>query len=101
MLMLSATNANVLFVPGRSETFSLYQESTDGSQVYLMGCTGQQQDIYDEYDVPADEVTIDVEAGEQPGEVVVQMTGTWNEYDENYEPTGKSHAASSTFTLVH
>lgn len=102
MLNLSATNGATLFVPGTHRTFSLYAGEADSMDVYLLGCTGQEQDIYDEYDVPADEVTIDVEEGEVPGEVVVQVAGRWDPttYDEQGNPVGEPNIASATFTLT-
>lgn len=91
MLYLSVTNGADLFVPGASETFTMNDTySEDGTYVTLLGCTGQDVDIYDEFDVPADEVDVVVEEGEVPGEVVVQTTGRWSDGSE----------ASATFTLV-
>lgn len=106
MLMLSASNASDLFVPGMSGTFSLYEYEADGPQVTLLGCTGGSMDMYDEYDVPADEVDVVVEEGEQPGEVVVQVAGRWNaqveyDYDGNVVSSGGDvTVASASFTLT-
>ena len=100
MLMLSASNAGDLFTAGTSRTFTFSNYEADGAQVYLLGCTGQQMDIYDEFDVPADEVDVVVEEapGGAPGEVQVQLTGLWNRYDDRGELVD-TQKASSTFTL--
>ncbi|MDP2340292.1 MAG: hypothetical protein Q8O67_04990 [Deltaproteobacteria bacterium] len=100
MLMLSASNAGDLFTAGTSRTFSFYAYEADGAQVYLLGCTGPEMDVYDEFDVPADEVDVVVEEapGGEPGEVLVQLTGRWNQYDDQGEIFDVKKA-NSTFTL--
>ena len=98
MLMLSASNAADLFVAGTSRRYSFSAYEEDGAQVYLWGCTGQTMDVYDEFDVPADDVDVVVEEGDAPGEVVVQMTGHWAIYDDQGVRNG-DHEASATFTL--
>lgn len=95
MLMLSASNAGNLFVAGTSRTFTFYAYEADGAQVYMLGCTGQEVDVYDEFDVPADEVDVVVEAGGEPGEVQVQLTGRWNQYDDQGMVSGTQKATAS------
>jgi hypothetical protein len=100
MLMLSASNAGDLFVPGTSRTFSFYAYEADGAQVYALGCTGAAMDQYDEFDVPADEVDVVVEEAEggEVGEVQVQLTGRWAQYDDQGSLTG-NRTATATFVL--
>ena len=99
--MLSASNAEDVFVAGTSRTFRLDDYDADGAQVTLLGCTGQEMDVFDEYDVPADEVDVVVEEGTEPGDVVVQIAGVWQsqDFDENGNRTGAAKTAQARFTL--
>ena len=100
MLMLSASNASDLFVAGTNRRFTFSAYEADGAQVYLLGCTGQDMDVFDEFDTPADEVDVVVEEAPdgEPGELQVQLAGRWNKYDNDGELIN-TQKATSRFTL--
>lgn len=100
MMLVYVYRADELFVAGTHETFYVDEfDNFDGAmQVTALGCTGQQMDVFDEYDVPADEVEVIVEAAPdgQPGDVDVVATARWYDADG----LGTSQEASSSFRLA-
>jgi len=92
MFLVTASMPEEIFVVGTNETYRLedYQEA----HLTVLGCTGPAQGMYDEFDVPADEVDVVVEDGEQPGEVQVQVQARWNSIALN-----EVRVAESKFTL--
>jgi len=98
MMMVSTSRPDLVFQPGRSQTFLLSGYGDDeGRQVTVLGCTGSSIDYYDEFDVPADEVDVIVEAPPEanptPGEVVVQVNARWLNVDTEVR------SASANFRL--
>jgi hypothetical protein len=89
MVLMSVYNAGDFFQPGNSATFTSDGWDINGTQLGLLGCTGQGIDIYDEYDMPASEVVVVVEEGARPGDVVVHTQGLWSDGSE----------ANASFTL--
>lgn len=98
MMMVSTSRPDLVFQAGRSQTFLLsgYGDE-EGRQVTVLGCTGASMDYYDEFDVPADEVDVIVEAPPEadptPGEVVVQVNARWLNVDTEVR------SASANFRL--
>jgi hypothetical protein len=90
MVYASITGAKELLRPGTKATFLLDDRTGDGPSVVLLGCTGREPNIYDEYDAPADAVDVDVVGVDDgpPGAVDVAMTGHWGD-----------QSATSTFRL--
>lgn len=101
MTLLSVSNGALVFAPGLNATFTLENASADDVSVTMLGCVGQNIGVYDEYDAPADEVTVDVDAGETDDEMVVGVRATW--YDRDVE-TGAQlatfNSAQTRFTLL-
>lgn len=101
MTLLSIVGPNTVLRPGFSGTFTLESYSANAVNVTMLGCVGQDVDVYDEYDMPADEVTVEVAAGEQPDELDVSVAGVWHDHDSS---TGEAletfHEASTRFTLL-
>ena len=95
MMMVSASNPNVVFAPGTHRTFRLSDYEEDGTALSVLGCTGATEGYYDEFDYPADEVEVIVEPADgQPGEVVVQVNARWITASPE-----QPQEASSSFTL--
>ncbi len=98
MMVISASMPGLVFVPGTSRTFRLTDAEADGAAVTVLGCTGATEGYYDEFDYPADEVTVTVDepATGEPGDVVVQVNATWISASPE-----KPQYATSSFTLRH
>lgn len=100
MLMFHAFDVPDLFVPGTRRTFAVDDYEDGFAPVYLLGCTGPAMNVYDEFDVAADEVEVVVDADDadaEAGVVQVQFHGRWDSmYDESEVAT---QFASVTFTL--
>lgn len=101
MIFVSASNAKDLFVPGGRGHFVFGEYDGVGAQVGVLGCVGQEIDTYDQYDAPADEVDVVVEAPKDgvggPADVEVTVTGTW--FIEHAGEETELRTASSTFVL--
>ena len=101
MTLLSVSNGAEMFQPGLDATFTLDNYDTDGVQVTMLGCVGQDVGVYDEYDMPADEVHVAVTPGEDDTEMGVALQARW--YDRN-DQTGErlatSKNAQTQFTLL-
>ena len=101
MTLLSVSNGAEIFQPGLDATFTLDNYDTDGVQVTMLGCVGQDVGVYDEYDMPADEVHVSVTPGEDETEMGVALQARW--YDRN-DQTGErlatSRNAQTEFTLL-
>lgn len=101
MIFVSASNAGDLFVPGGRGHFVFGDYDGVGAQVGVLGCVGQEIDQYDQYDAPADEVDIVVEAADDelagPADVQVTVQGTW--FIEHPGEDTELRTASSTFIL--
>jgi hypothetical protein len=67
----------------------------------MLGCVGQDVGVYDEYDMPADEVHVAVTPGSDDTEMGVALQARW--YDRN-DQTGErlatSKNAQTQFTLL-
>ena len=100
MTLLSVSNGQDIFMPGLSETFRIEDYSVDGPSVTMLGCVGQEVGIYDEYDMPADEVDVDIEEGETEEEMVVTLNARWNDRDESGVKLDSFRAAETSFTLT-
>ena len=92
MLLVSMANGREIRHPGFAGTFRLEDFDAE-TQVTVLGCTGQEVDIYDEYDVPADVVDVAVEEGDDVDALRIEVTGQWGEGLE-------LHTATSVFTLT-
>lgn len=101
MIFVSASNAQDLFVPGGSGHFVFGDYNGVGAQIGVLGCVGQEIDLYDQYDAPADEVDISVEGVDDeiagPADVSVTVTGTW--YIEHPGEETELRTATSSFIL--
>lgn len=94
MLQVTLRPDEVALVPGVHERFS----AEDAGRLVLLGCAGQAVDVWDEFDRPADLVSLDVEpepAG-RPGDANVRLTGQW--VDPAAE--GRAPRASATFSFI-
>lgn len=101
MTLLSISNGAEVFAPGLNATFTLENSSEDEVQVTLLGCVGQDIGVYDEYDAPADEVSVGVEEGVEEGEMNVAVQGRWYDRDAMTGAQLDSfRTASSSFTLL-
>lgn len=101
MTLLSVSNGAEVFRPGLNATFTLENSAEDELQVTLLGCVGQHVGVYDEYDAPADEVTVGVEEGVEEGEMNVAVQGRWYDRDVTTGARLESfRTASSSFTLL-
>lgn len=74
MMFVSSTNRD-LFLPGTNVTFD-NSDSLD-SGIGVLGCVGQEIDVYDIYDAAAREITIQTTEGGD-GAVDVIINGTWD-----------------------
>jgi hypothetical protein len=81
MLYASITGASSLLRPGTRATFALDDRTLDGPSVVVLGCTGREANLYDEYDAPAEVVDVVVDDAEDgpAGAVDVTMTGHWGD----------------------
>lgn len=99
MTLLSVSNGQEIWRPGLSQTFSIEDYSADGPSVTMLGCVGQEVGIYDEYDMPADEVDVDIEDGQGDDEMVVTLGARWHDRDEAGVKLDTFRAAQTAFTL--
>ena len=101
MTLLSIVGPSTVLRPGFSGSFALESYASNSVNVTMLGCVGQDVDVYDEYDMPADEVTVDVDEGSQPDELDVTVTGLWSDHDPNTgERLDSYQEASTRFTLL-
>jgi hypothetical protein len=101
MTLLSVSNGALVFVPGLEATFTLDDTSEDEVQVTMLGCVGQEVGVYDEYDAPADEVTVGVDAGESEDEMAVGVRARWYDRDPaTGERLATFNSAQTRFTLL-
>lgn len=102
MTLLSVSNVGDLFLPGNGGSWALGSEDEDGTRVTMLGCVGDEVGIYNEYDKPADEVDVVIDAPESgvDNELDVTVQGRWYQRDENGEKLDTFHDAITTFTLV-
>lgn len=101
MTLLSVSNGADVFRPGLNATFTLENSNDDEVQVTVLGCVGQDVGVYDEYDAPADEVTVGVEEGEVEDEMNVAVQARW--YDRNLTTGARLESfrsAQTQFTLL-
>ena len=96
MLQMTVRTDEVELVPGVNERFT----REDLGSLVLLGCVGQEVGVYDEFDSPADDVELVVEPapGGGPGDVSVQLTGTWRRDAADDGEGGQ--VASLSFVLV-
>jgi hypothetical protein len=101
MTLLSVVGPTTVLQPGFSGSFTLESYASDQVNVTMLGCVGQDVDVYDEYDMPADEVTVTVGAGDLPDELDVTVDGVWHDRDATSgEQLDSSHTANTHFTLL-
>ncbi len=101
MTLLSIVGPDTVLRAGFRGSFSLESYSSDNTNVTMLGCVGQDVDVYDEYDMPADEVTVEVVEGDQPDELDVSVTGLWSDHDSSTgERLDSFREASTRFTLL-
>lgn len=105
MTLLSVSKGAELFKPGVSATFPLDASSGD-TRVTVLGCVGQDVDVYDQWDKPADEVDLEVTAPD-PGssenaanELDVDVHARWYDRDQYGERLPSFHGAATTLTLT-
>ena len=101
MTLLSVSNGGEIFMPGLKQTFNIEDYASDGPSVTMLGCVGQEVGVYDEYDMPADEVDVEITPGETEDEMVVALGARWNDRNELGERLETYRAAETTFTLAH
>jgi hypothetical protein len=91
MLYASITRASSLLRPGVRDSFAVDDRTLDGPSIVLLGCTGREVNVYDEYDATADFVDVVVEDAIDgpPGAVDVSLTGHWG-----------TRSATSSFRLL-
>lgn len=99
MTLLSVANGAEVFAPGLKRTFTIEQYTSDGPSVTMLGCVGQEVGIYDEYDMPADEVDLEITEGATNDEMVVAVNARWHERDDAGARLESFRAAETTFTL--
>jgi hypothetical protein len=100
MTLLSVSGPDQILVPGYVGRHTLETYDQDSVNVTVLGCVGQQRGVYDEYDMPADEVTIAVADGGN-GELDVDMTARWFDRDRNTGDRLETFKEANTnFTLV-
>ena len=99
MTLLAVTNGALLFVPGLHATFTLENTGADDMQIALIGCVGQNIGVYDEFDAPADEVTVEVQAG-QDDELLVAVRASWFDRDVTGARLATFNSAQTQFTLL-
>ncbi|MBI1945162.1 MAG: hypothetical protein HYS27_05670 [Deltaproteobacteria bacterium] len=101
MTLLSIVGPGTVLRAGFHGSFSLESYASDAVNVTMLGCVGQEVDVYDEYDMPADEVNVDVEQGEQPDELEISATGIWHDHDASTgERLATFREASTRVTLL-
>ncbi len=101
MTLLSIVGPSTVLRAGFSGSFALESYASDAVNVTMLGCVGQDVDVYDEYDMPADEVTVEVGAGDQPDELDVSVAGVWHDHDaESGERLETYREAATHFTLL-
>lgn len=96
-----ATAGHGLFNAGESASF-VFGDVDNDMHVTLLGCVGEEEGIYGVYDKPADELDIDVVAGDsdQPGALDVMMAARWYERDELGAVTAAHHDAEIAFVVT-
>ena len=101
MTLLSVINGPAVFIPGFTGSFTWETEATqDGPQASMIGCVGQEIGVYDQYDMPADEVLVDVaENASDDLAVDVAVVGRWKVYVDGV-PTDDFVEATTNFTLA-
>lgn len=99
MTLLSVSNGQDIWRPGLSQTFRIEDYSVDGPSVTMLGCVGQEVGIYDEYDMPADEVDVDIGEGEIDDDMVVTLSARWHDRDESGVKLDSFREADTSFTL--
>jgi hypothetical protein len=77
MTLLAVSNGSEILVPGLSDTFTIDDYDPDAPSITMLGCVGQEAGVYDEYDLPADEVDVEVEQGAAENEMAVHVTARW------------------------
>jgi hypothetical protein len=101
MTLLSISDPAAVMRPGYVGDHSLETYNSGGVNVTVLGCVGQEMGVYDEYDMPADDVHIGVDEGQEPGQLDVALQARWFDHDP---ATGVRLAtfrqASTQFTLV-
>lgn len=101
MTLLSIVGPSTVLRAGFAGSFALESYASDAVNVTMLGCVGQDVDVYDEYDMPADEVTVEVGAGDQPDELDVSVAGVWHDHDaESGERLETYREAATHFTLL-
>lgn len=86
--------------PGMRRTFRASDYTTDGLFVDVMNCSGEVEDAWD-YDVAADEVTVEVSEGSTPDTLRVDYTTRTDERDPFLGlPTGAVAEAGGHFEVV-
>jgi hypothetical protein len=101
MTLLSVSNGADMFQPGLDATFTLDNYDTNGVTVTMLGCVGQDVGVYDEYDMPADQVKVGVTQGTNDGEMNVTLNATWFDRDEQSgAKLTTSKSAQTQFTLI-
>jgi hypothetical protein len=101
MTLLSVSNGADMFQPGLDATFTLDNYDTNGVTVTMLGCVGQDVGVYDEYDMPADQVKVNVTQGQADGDMNVTLNATW--FDRDQQSGAKlttSKNAQTQFTLI-
>lgn len=96
MLQVTLHTDDVSLQPGTSARYG----TDDAGVLVLLGCVGQSLDVFDEYDRPADEVDLTVEAapGGGAGDVSVVLDGVW--WQAGRDGRDQSAAASFSFVVV-
>jgi hypothetical protein len=106
MTLLSVSNGAEIFQPGLDATFTLDNYDSEGVQVTMLGCVGQDVGVYDEYDMPADEVHVSVEPGTgvddgDDSDMTVSLQARWYDRDDSTgQRLATSKNASTEFTLL-
>jgi hypothetical protein len=102
MTLLSVSNVGDLFLVGNGGSWALGSEDENGTRVTMLGCVGDEVGIYNEYDKPADEVDVIIDAptSELPNEMDVTVQGRFYDRDENGQKLDTFNDATTTFTLV-
>ncbi len=94
MTLLMVSGGTDLVSPGLDETFTL-----EDGRVTLLGCVGQESGIYDEYDLPADELDLQVD-GESEFEMDVSATARWFDRGPDGQRLMTFREAETTFTMT-
>ncbi len=105
MTLLSVSNGSALLAPGLHASFALADFNNDAPHITMLGCVGQSIGVYDEYDMPADDVDVDVvaveeaQAGDTDAAMDVTATGRWYDRDGDGVRLATYRAATTQFTL--